>query len=276
MEELSREKLFLFVINKDNIGIQIPEELLTVLNINLVFLSNLESLFISDSQKNLNSTRGLLDIMQENFLRTREEVNISSALTGKNIYDLNRTVDKLEQLLEYEGKSANVFNKILKLLINWSDSVINDYISDLKVQFKNLVQEIPEKNMNKVFLSYAYEDHLYTLSLFLFFYSKGIYLYIDWMHNDLIDSGVSLKDNLFREMNTCKQLLFLQSINMELNLSGNLGIKPWCAWEIGNFYRKELGKEKYYISIYDKNKKNKNIILEGIEKLSSLNNGVLA
>lgn len=126
-------------------------------------------------------------------------------------------------------------------------------------------------------LSYAYTDYLYTISLFYFLYSRGIFLYVDWMHNNQISSGKYLKHMLNNELSMCSQLLFLQSVNMEINLSGNKSIRPWCAWEIGNFFRKKRGKRnQYYISIYYYPFNNKsNIILDGIKKLKAIRNNRL-
>jgi len=90
-------------------------------------------------------------------------------------------------------------------------------------------------DMPKIFLSYAYTDQLFTISLFKYFYDNNIYLYVDWMHNGKLKTN-SLKDKLISELETSNQILFLRTLSSELKLrGGNHQIRQWCAWEIGCF-----------------------------------------
>ena len=97
------------------------------------------------------------------------------------------------------------------------------------------------------------------------------------MHSGKILNGNKLKKKLHTELCSCSQLLLLRTVNMELNIRGNHYIRPWCAWEIGNFYYKEIGKEKYYIGLYEAHTKQNSIqMLEGIKRLNIIKNGVLS
>lgn len=80
--------------------------------------------------------------------------------------------------------ASNVRRCILKIL-----NAITDFQNNQIVDIDNLIEilrrEFPvneENERNQVFLSHAYIDRVYTLGLFLYFYDKDIYLYIDWMH----------------------------------------------------------------------------------------------
>lgn len=269
MLELSRINLYSYMDNEALIN---EELLLETFRINVFFLKGIEEMFYVDEDKeySISNTEEISSQLNEklsslnNFSGNSEISLLSSQIKGLiKKYNIKKTT-----------KSHYYFNSILKILIKWSDNQILK--NKLLKQVKENISSLSVKEHSMVFLSYAFEDHLYTIGLFYYFYSKGIYLYIDWLHNDEISDGAILKDLLYSEMNKCKQLLFLQSINMELNLSGNLSIKPWCAWEIGSFYRKNTGEDKFYISLYKHpvNSK-KNIILDGINPMKCIKNGYI-
>lgn len=175
---------------------------------------------------------------------------------------ISKFCDKMDKLVqEYQFKdrkqnqnSRNLFNKIINSL-----DVIND-----KLISRN---ELPEYMMDKcdfpqVFLSHAYDDRLYALTLFIYFYNRNIYLYVDWMHNDKINDGIELKHSLKSELELSDQLLFLRTLNNELDIQGKHMLRQWCAWELGNFYYKS--QEKYMINLYSVDKYN-NSQLHGLK-----------
>lgn len=106
-------------------------------------------------------------------------------------------------------------------------------------------------DMPKIFLSYAYTDQLFTISLFKYFYDNNIYLYVDWMHNEKLKTN-SLKDKLISELETSNQILFLRTLSSELKLrGGNHQIRQWCAWEIGCFdYINQYRNNRFFINYY--------------------------
>lgn len=106
-------------------------------------------------------------------------------------------------------------------------------------------------DMPKIFLSYAYTDQLFTISLFKYFYDNNIYLYVDWMHNGKLKTN-SLKDKLISELETSNQILFLRTLSSELKLrGGNHQIRQWCAWEIGCFdYINQYRNNRFFINYY--------------------------
>ncbi|MDM8533915.1 hypothetical protein QUF55_04330, partial [Clostridiaceae bacterium HSG29] len=164
-----------------------------------------------------------------------------------------------EEVEKWSGKKyklQNIFNRILKLLIEYSDRFISKRLLTELKDFKSQAQdEYKNKNeLKKVFLSYAFEDYLYTIALFIFFKRNKIFLYIDWMHNDSLANGIDLKDSLNAVLEKSEQLLFLRSINSELNISGSQYIRPWCSWETGNFYGTDLSNksEKFFLNLYGK------------------------
>jgi len=139
--------------------------------------------------------------------------------------------------------------------------------------------EIDNEHCNRVFLSYAHEDRLYTLCLHIFMRSHGIFLYVDWLFCSAFESGVDIKQNLKNELNAAEQFLFLRTINSELQIKGNHTIRGWCAWEMGVFYTGVSTKEKYYIELYSRidrrDKVDKSLQLDGMKKLKSISGGRL-
>lgn len=61
--------------------------------------------------------------------------------------------------------------------------------------------------------------------------------------------GRVLKNNLENALADSEQLLFIRSVNSELDINGKHIIRPWCSWELGNFYTKNKD-EKYFINLY--------------------------
>lgn len=271
MIELSRVNLYSFMISNNQIGNNTLNDLLQT---SLDLLNGIEQTYTNE--QNFDS----LDMLDNNLILEQSEVlerNINFLQTkSPDISDtLIEKLDSISGTSLYTSKPNYQFNAIIKVLVNWSNTTIisTNTLSDII----NSILSLPSSGYRRVFLSYAYTDYLYTISLFYFLYSRGIFLYVDWMHNNQISSGKYLKHMLNNELSMCSQLLFLQSVNMEINLSGNKSIRPWCAWEIGNFFRKKRGKRnQYYVSIYYYPFNNKsNVILDGIKKLKAIRNNRL-
>lgn len=65
------------------------------------------------------------------------------------------------------------------------------------------------------------------------------------MHNEIEEDGRIVKNMLQTRLEESSQLLFLRTLNSELDIQGKQMQRPWCAWKLGNFYRKESGEEMY-------------------------------
>ncbi|OHE42018.1 MAG: hypothetical protein A2Y16_00065 [Tenericutes bacterium GWF2_57_13] len=149
--------------------------------------------------------------------------------------------------IPYEDMKSKDHRYLLNRLINQITTLVEKYFDFLTLEDFDQVNK-PE-DWNQVFLSYAHADKLYTYGLFLLFYSQKIFLYVDWMHNGIIDSTKDLKSTLNQAMQDSVQMLFLRSINSELGIRGSGGIRQWCSWEIGNYYCKRPD-QKFYTVIY--------------------------
>ena len=68
--------------------------------------------------------------------------------------------------------SNEIFCSLLEILGDYNNNITNIELKDRR-----------DLNKTKVFLSYAYKDRLYVLSLYCKFFYEGIYLYIDFLHN---------------------------------------------------------------------------------------------
>lgn len=178
--------------------------------------------------------------------------------------------------------ASNVRRCILKIL-----NAITDFQNNQIVDIDNLIEilrrEFPvneENERNQVFLSHAYMDRVYTLGLFLYFYDKDIYLYIDWMHQAQGLLTKKIKNNLLSAINNSAQLLFLRTLNSELGLQGgSRQIREWCAWEIGTFDYKSnnASSEGFYIDRYRQNRqvKSRSQLIQDYQPLRAIKNGRL-
>ena len=158
----------------------------------------------------------------------------------------------------------------------FGNSWINRNKQDLENKLKEYYQSMAAQgNFSKVFLSYAYDDKVYTMALFIYFYSLGIFLSIDWLQNDKILNSYQLKKVLYNELTKCNQLLFLRSPQSEIGAQGNVQVRQWCSWELGVFFRLNRCSNKYLINAYDLEDKNStlnenNIFLETLNPLKSI------
>lgn len=176
--------------------------------------------------------------------------------------------------------ASNIRRCILKIL-NAITEFQNNQIVDIDNLIEILRREFPvneENRRNQVFLSHAYIDRVYTLGLFLYFYDKGIYLYIDWMHQEQGLITQKIKSNLLLAINNSAQLLFLRTLNSELGLQGgSRQIRQWCAWEIGTFDYKSNNtrSEGFYIDRYNRQVKSRSLLIQDYQPLRAIKNGRL-
>lgn len=160
---------------------------------------------------------------------------------------------------------------MIHLLNNINNNDVKKVLSHIKMD-KNYL------NLNQVFLSYAFDDRLYTFCLFLFMLEHDIFLYVDWMWSGEIDDGIVIKNNLLNEIKKSDQLLFMRTINSEFNIRGSGNIRGWCSWELGAFYSVDKNNlnEKFYIELYrSKKAKKTNKQLDGIKPLKGVISGSL-
>lgn len=209
-----------------------------------------------------------ISIDNKDYKLINNQNNILEYILPKVSNSLKNLVNSNKTIRHYDNKDVRYyFNSILNKLF------IDRNIFPDKEYFENNFP-FKKQSMTKVFLSYAYIDKLYTYPLFIEFYKYGIYLYIDWMHNDKFSDGTLLKNNLTNEMKDSKQLLLLLSPHNELNLKGNPAFRNWCSWELGNYYKYKKGQEKYFINIYGRYS-NKNMQIQGIKKLEGITDSSL-
>jgi len=151
------------------------------------------------------------------------------------------------------------------------------YYAENKFRFNNNEENGLKTPINRVFLSHAFDDHLYTFSLFLFMLKNQVFLYVDWLFCKPLNNGIEIKKNLENELALASQLLFLRTVNSEFSIKGSGNIRGWCSWELGSFYTKSKTKNsKFYIELYSrKDTKLNNKQLDGISPLREINMGIL-
>lgn len=220
-------------------------ELFQIIETNIVTLSS--------NNNNLHTDSLIREL--RSFLRDYEQFNSSTA-DGTQL-DPDRPFDSITR------RKFLFFNRYLKILTSFNEK---NFPSNIHPTTNN-------QNYTPVFLSHAYDDRLYTYALYQYFLKQGILLYVDWMHQEKSTNGILLKENLHNSLSSCEQLLFLRSINSELNIAGKYFIRSWCAWELGNFYRNNSA-EKYLINLYSCDKY-KNLELHGLKLYSGVSHQYL-
>lgn len=164
----------------------------------------------------------------------------------KTWYSARRLV--FHYLKQTTNLSEKIFNIYTENIIEVLDGITDDYFSD-----KNEVEIFSEKIEKRAFLSYAYDDKLFTLGIFFMFLENEILLYIDWIFNEKTDDTEELKKELDFILSNCDYFIFLRTLNSELSIAGSKQIRQWCSWEIGRFYEYAGTKKgtKFCINTFD-------------------------
>lgn len=292
MESISRIEVYRY-LTSNSLDIGLSEKVRFLLEINLTFLEGLEGIFLKEHEDRPEELENRIyrddfssyyrahDILMSNISMLRE-------LEIPQYIKIEEFIEEIQQLIEKEQKEKVLFERMIKRLNKFNDKHIKD-ISDffdnryIYPKQKNISTDFYIERMKRyynrkvytrVFLSYAYTDKLYTGALYCYFLGKGIELYIDWMHNPYLKDGKVLKEKLRENLAQSEQFLFLRSVNSELHLGGSYYVRPWCAWELGNYYE-HIKDEKYYISLYGTPPMN-NMQLDGLKMLKGIHSGRLS
>ena len=288
MNGISRIELFSEIINlldteqqggkwiKDIVGEMFLDDYKYLLKINIGILMDIESNYLvqSDYEQEIFTKEKLLTVYMDN-------VNLlERALRENHFKKLNLDYRKIQESKD----EVYAFNALLKILNDINNRVINGsefnlykYYAENKFRFNNNEENGLKTPINRVFLSHAFDDHLYTFSLFLFMLKNQVFLYVDWLFCKPLNNGIEIKKNLENELALASQLLFLRTVNSEFSIKGSGNIRGWCSWELGSFYTKSKTKNsKFYIELYSrKDTKLNNKQLDGISPLREINMGIL-
>ena len=295
MIELSRLALYktlLSKIEKQQDNQPIESEILHFLRVNINTLNKIEPYFLTVdlrpgeyynptdypeffSHADERSRNTIVKQLQENI----ETLKVDKVDLKEKVIQLKTGLGRLipnnsQNNNQKEEKPRNIFYGIIKELCSFNNALFSG----------NAEPFFPGTGtMPQVFLSHAYIDKLYSYVLFQFFLEKGIYLYVDWMHEEAQTDGRQLKNILNKELSHSEQLLFLRTTNSELCIQGQHYIRPWCMWEIGNYYRNSNhcikpnmygkgGDQLYLLNLYSVDRYENDLhlhgfrILEGIER----------
>ena len=235
--ELSRTKLYEYAsknIRKIDISFNSVDVVSNVLSQSSLFLNRIEPMVRKDK-----TTEDFEKIFEESLATIKNE-------TMKE--RLNSSF--LERKNAKEKKKPKSFEAWLAVVLNALIEYQNEIIEEHYVFSDQLNKTIGDgNNRKKTFLSYAFKDKGLSLSLYIYFYLHGGFLYVDWMWNKAIKQCSRLKSIIDKELDTSAQLLFLRTTTSELKIQGNYSIRQWCSWEIGNFYTKRPN-EKFILDFY--------------------------
>lgn len=282
MEILGRVNVYLDLLRNENA--RLSNEIFNLVCLNERILRDVEPLFLRDNDLQNK------DVLFQSALATVVEAGINLE-EARNIPTYRKLLEELDNIAKSKVKTPNKFNSLIKTLSGFNDNVIEELTKQRNYIFKdysdnsfldsgetgfdwNAYSDYLKANYKKekqVFLSYAYEDKLYTIALFFYFQKKNIFLFVDWMNNGKEEKGIKLKYKLHSALAQSDHLLFLRTPNSELRIGGNYYIRPWCSWELGNFYDRLGSREKYYIDLYE-HEKNDNMQLDGIKLLTGVRN----
>lgn len=218
-------------------------EVIRILNYNIKILENIESSFVYGSEENRVTSINRVDERREIIL---EEYKKGSDLEEKEI-KFNKN-NRYKYVFDNKKRPEERFNHLLAFLNDISKKCLeNTNVLDIE----NLSKRF--NDFNKIFVSYAYDDKLYTFCLFLYLLTKGILAYVDWIFCTKLSDGSMIKNNLSERLSNANQLLFIRTSSSELHVrrSDSYDIKGWCAWEIGEYYH-VIHYYDDYESIYDK------------------------
>lgn len=243
-----------------------------LINYNKIMLSGIEEFFLTEDSLEEN------DQMHQNVVFENEVTDVLSSNINnmENYYNegdrIDKSIKRIQKHIDKENQkkrtsALHLFNKLINELSDFNEAYIKR--ESIPEYMKNNKDNLPQ-----VFFSHAYSDKLYSYALFDFFYRKGIYLYVDWMHHDEIKDGKIIKKELQEEIEKSDQLLFMRTINSELNIQGKQAIRPWCSWELGNFYSSKSKDEKYFINLYSRDKYS-SVQLHGMRLFESVVDGKL-
>lgn len=201
------------------------------------------------------------------------------SLSVKNNAEKRSSIENKKRKIKIDIR--RIISKVLDTITELQNEKIKDIGIDVIVKIIRENDKYKDlENKNRVFLSHAFVDKLYTLGLFLYFYDQNVYLYVDWMHQPKNSKTKKLKDNLIQEIKKSDQLLFLRTLNSELALQGGKRqIREWCAWEIGTFDYKTNGldESRFYIDRFRQNKqsKSRSQLIQDFQPLVGIKNGSL-
>ena len=272
-EKLSRSfyRENIFQVLYDNLGKKdINEEFLQKIQVVLTTIKNLERIM---DGKHINGESENKE--QEFSIRLSNNLSeVSRSPIINAVQNLDEYINEIRLINEDENLSSKQkLSKVFRFIEEWVK--IHNYSENVH----GIVRQYEEKGFNKVFLSYAYDDKLYTIGLFFYFMVKNIFLYVDWMHNGKINNGIKLKYILQQKLRHSKQFLFLDTISSQFQISGNWNIRQWCAWEIGCYNRLGYFDNKFYLSIYDDTQTEKrlmgNLMLHDFRQLYDVKSGIL-
>lgn len=280
MEILGRANAYRNLIQNEST--RLSSEMRRLVELNERILRDIEPLFLQENSVEDKESR-FSDIIHSII---NEGTNMREAIA---IANYNKLLKELTDIDNSKKKVPNRFNALIKALSEFNDSEIDgmvkrgesifkDEVFDFEEYKKNSYKVFLEENFAKqkqVFLSYAYEDKLYTIALFFLFQKQDIFLFVDWMNNGEEEKGIQLKKKLHEALNKSEQLVFLRTPNSELKIGGNYYVRPWCSWELGNFYDRSGSKDKFFMDLYEHGEID-NLQLAGIKILTGIANGILS
>lgn len=253
-----------------------------LLRFNIYILDGIENYFLISNDDSIISidtselTKVYLD--KVNYI----DINFYKGIISRNdIKKMQSIVDNNENKIEdttKKGRNKDIYY-LFNSIINVLNEINNKVLDRLKIQsnyFSRDSEVLGKRFRNQVFLSHAFDDKLYTFSLFVFMLEEDIFLYVDWIFSPEFDNGERIKLNLSERILDSDQLLFLRTVNSELSIRGSGNIRGWCSWELGTFYSIKNKNDKFYIELYrSKTNQKRNKQLDGIKPLKGIDSGRL-
>lgn len=279
MLDLRRVELFGWILSMDNGAIDnavVREAMINLLGV-------YRNVFIEEVKLNFEILSGIESYFVPKESSTSSELSLNEF---KSIFDQNVENNGIEeQLGSFSIEILNcinsyyAFNKLINRLNKASNKILQDF--QIATENGNFEPNPEQRFPNRVFLSYAYKDRLYTLCLYFYMLAHDVDLYVDWLFCPQYEDGKKIKANLSHELKKANQFLFLRSTNSELRIGGNNSIRGWCSWEMGAYYNLNIKSlsDKFYIELYardiDEKAFSESLQLDGLTRLTSVYNGKL-
>ena len=150
---------------------------------------------------------------------------------------INFSIEKLSKIPQQNASKKDIVKGA-------SLRVIKGIARQESVLFSNLEMRLQESKRNRIddhrkdgwiFLSSQYNDHLFSLGLYILFYLEGFELYVDWMRNCKQQDSESIKKSLYGPIVDSQYFFLLPDVNSAFNYrKGRPENKSvWCTWELG-------------------------------------------
>lgn len=175
-------------------------------------------------------SKGIISRFEDGDVKNTKE---TFSLLQKKIRDL-KGYNEEEKWEEKSGEKETSLRKKAATYLSLVSSENRKRVENIGGIIRKYHPNLPDKKVD-IFLSYAASDYTLAFYLYVWFCWHGIFLYVDYFQAPKLE-GNRLRNNLRKNIQNSRQILFAATLASQIKLSGNYYIRPWCGWENGAFF----------------------------------------